>query len=163
MDDSLLAGAQFERDRRADRYPAIIAADPSRADELIVDYQCWVAIAEWLESDKFMGFHGGAAPDSPASPWISWPQLETAAQKALTSIGDKIGRFESDPDQAAVDPPNRLTAAQYLERLTELYVRRARLTCIHRKVQLHHQMIASINAELRARSINHNQTEGVSA
>ena len=133
---TLAEAARAERDRRAERYPQRSADGKISADDATIDYQCWVAIAEWLESGRFMGFYGGASPEESDAPWIGWPQLDQAAAKALTSIDAKIERLAADPDQ---------------ERVAALNLRRANLTAIHRKVQLRRQMVDSINHELRER------------
>lgn len=83
----LAAAACFERDRRAESYPGKIGAG-ANAGALSFDYQCWVAIAEWLESDRFMGVYGGADPQAPDAPWIGWPALEAAAARAMGKISD---------------------------------------------------------------------------
>ena len=164
MDSAILAeAARYERDRRARSYPPKIAAlapvglegsadkGCGDAEALTIDYQCWVAIAEWLESGNFSGFYGGAEPEGGDAPYILWPHLEAGAQGALEQVTAKIDRMEDDPHQQRIDPAKRLTAGQYLARLSDLYIRRARLVCIHRKVQLRRQMIDSINAEFRNR------------
>lgn len=81
-DADLVAAAQHERDRRAASYPEKIK-DGADVEALTIDFQCWVAIAEWVETGHFFSFAGGADPDSPNAPIISWPHLQTAAQRAL--------------------------------------------------------------------------------
>jgi hypothetical protein len=113
--------ARHERDRRAASYPDKIARGAD-AEALCLDYQCWVAIAEWLETDRFTSFAGGADPDQPDAPVIRWPELVAAAERAGGSVrGD---------NQAAE-------------------LRRARLTAIHRMLELRAESVAIINAELR--------------
>lgn len=126
--------AKSERDRRAASYPAKIQ-NGADAEALCVDYQCWVAIAEWLETNRFFGFYGGIPPrdgegdreavegaPTRAQPWIGWPELEAAAERAIASVrGDN-------------------EAAQ---------VRRARLTVIHAKLARMRRDIDEMNAELR--------------
>ena len=151
MDSAILAeAARYERGRRARSYPPKIA-EGGDAEALTIDCQCWVAIAEWLETGRFSGFYGGAEPERDDAPYILWPQLEAAADGALEQVSAKIDRMEAGPDQRRVDPARRLTAEQYLGRLSDLYLRRARLVRIRRKVQLRRQMIDSINAEFRNR------------
>jgi hypothetical protein len=166
IDNAMLAAAAcHERDHRAASYPARIAEGKSDPETASIDYQAWVAIAEWLETGNFRSFAGGAEPDRTDAPIVSWPALETAAKSALDAAGRKIDRIEADPDQQRVAPAKRLTAEQYFEKLTDLYVRRGRLICIHRKVQLRRQMVDSINREFRDRrqSTHHAQPEGISA
>lgn len=135
---ALAAAARFERDRRGESYPAKIYEGRISAEDAAIDYQCWCALVEWLDSGNFRGFYGGADPEGPKAPWISWPELEAAAERALTSVGAMVSKQEAEIVGNA-------------EKLVELYVRRARLVVIHRKVQLRRQMIDSINVEVRAR------------
>lgn len=135
--------ARHERDHRAASYPAKLqgmlagtADHAARLEAMTIDYQCWVAIAEWVETGRFFGFYGGAEPDNEGAPWISWPALETAAESALTSLSAKCDRL--------------LTKGEGDETYAEACARRARLICIHRKVQLRRQLVDSVNAELRA-------------
>jgi hypothetical protein len=144
--DALAEAARRERDHRAASYPARLAAElpdtpayAARLAALTVDYQCWCAIAEWLESGRFGGFYGGSDQHECEAPWIGWPQLEDAAAKAVASIEAKIAKLAADADRERVAPA-----------LAERQERRAQLTAIHRKVRLRRQMIDSINADLRA-------------
>jgi hypothetical protein len=132
----LAAAAQFERDRRGESYPQRIYDQPQAAEALCLDYQCWVAIAEWVESDRFRGFYGGAEPERDGAPWISWPQLETAAEKALDTLTARIDRAERENDASAI---------------AELTVRRAKVVCIHRLVQRMRAYIDLLNHEFRKR------------
>jgi len=131
----LIEAACFERDRRGESYPAKIGAGAD-IEALTIDFQCWCAIAGWMETGRFFGFHGGAEPERDDAPWISWPQLEAAAVSALTHSNAKCDRLFAGGEGDG-------------ETYAEACNRRAKLTCIHRKVQLHRQLIDSINAELR--------------
>lgn len=131
----LLLAAKLERDRRAESYPGKIS-DGADAEALSIDYQCWVAIAEWLETDRFFSFAGGAEPERSDAPIIRWPDLERAAEKAVGQINDKVAKQEA---KGAADE------------LTELYLRRARLICIHRRLQLRRASIDSINRSFAER------------
>src|SRR5690348_14175995 len=96
----LAAAARFERDRRAERYPELIAEGVD-AEALCLDYQCWVAIAEWIETDRFFSFVGGAEPERDDAPIVHWPTLEEAAKKALHKIELKLageGWFDGCPE-----------------------------------------------------------------
>lgn len=153
----LVTAARAERDHRAASYPARIAEGKSDPEAASVDYQCWVALTEWLETGRFMGFHGGADPeglDAPVGldgrptktpPWISWPELEIAAHTALVLASAKCDRL--------------MVGSQEDESYTEASARRARLVCVHRKVQLRRQLIDSINAEFRARRTTKSQPQ----
>jgi hypothetical protein len=138
-DAILVAAAQYERDRRLELAPDRIAklgpapSDLAAIDGICVDCQCWIAIAEWLETDRFTGFYGGAEPDSDAAPYIRWPELEAAARKALHQVERKLageGWFDGCEPTATSE-------------------RRWKLVHIHRKLQLRHEMVDSINAELK--------------
>jgi hypothetical protein len=134
----LVETARFERDRRGESYPAKIGGGAD-AEALTIDFQCWCAIAGWVETGHFFGFHGGAEPERDDAPWISWPELEAAAESALTHTSAKCDRLLTEGEGEG-------------ETYAEACNRRAKLTCIHRKVQLRRQLIDSINAELRERS-----------
>jgi hypothetical protein len=133
----LAEAARFERDWRAERYPPKIAAGETSAEDAAIDFQCWVAIAEWLETDRFTGFHGGAEPDTSDAPWISWPELVCAADKAIDTAAAKVTRLEAKHGQGAPE-------------LAETYRRRANLVCIQRALHLRRESIDAINAEIRA-------------
>lgn len=147
MNDSaaLAAAARFERDRRGETYPAKIRDGKIPEEAAAIDYQCWVAIAEWLETDRFFSFVGGADPDKPDAPLINWPELEAASASALATVEALVERQEAK-------------ALGNLDDLTEIYVRRAKLICIHRKVQLRRQSIDAINHQLQ-----HASREGITA
>lgn len=148
MTAALNDAAEFERDRRLARAADAIAAGGD-AQAIAIDCQCWTAIAAWLDTDRFMGFYGGADPgaqpgtvgeDGRATkdpPWIGWPQLEAAALKALTHVTDKTAEQEAKPGHK-------------LAELADLHRRRARLFAIHRKLQLRRESIDIINAQIRA-------------
>jgi hypothetical protein len=133
-DRALLAAARFERDRRAASYPQRIFEGRISAEDAAVDYQCWVAIAEWFETERFFSFAGGAEPDRDDAPVISWPQLEDAAKKALHQVERKLaaeGWLDGCPPTATSE-------------------RRNALVRIHRAIQLRGESIETINRELRA-------------
>lgn len=164
---ALVEAARYERDRRGSTYPAKLRAQgvrgtaehDARADAYAVDYQAWVAIVEWLETDRFFGFYGGIPDDAPqgaavgeACPersrrdgrpdkWVSWPELELAAQSALVSVAAKLrkggsgGAAPSGADKGGDG---------------ELQLRRDRLFCIHRRIQRHRQWLDETNRQLRA-------------
>lgn len=142
-DAVLVEAACHERDRRRDSYPAKIR-EGADAEALCLDFQCWVAIAEFVESGRFFGFHGGADPQGPNAPWVGWPELEGAAKKAL-------GKVEL-----------RLASEGWLDGLPETPTARRRnaLTRIHRAIQLRRATVDSINVDLRRRQ---QQREGISA
>ncbi len=91
--------ARFERDRRAQSYPRIVAEGKLAAEAATVDYQAWCAIAEWLAcgTARMIGGWGGLA-DPPVAV-ISWALLEECAQKAVTSIDRKLAKAVA-PDAA---------------------------------------------------------------
>ena len=131
--DGLIEAARHERDRRLDTYPKKIAAREIDAETASIDYQCWVAIAEWLETDRFSSFYGGADPQSEQAPLIRWPELEAAAKKARDAVERKLageGWFDGCTPTATSE-------------------RRNALTLIHRKLQLKREHMEWINAELR--------------
>jgi hypothetical protein len=132
----LAAAARAERDHRLQSYSARIRGGSPEAEGASIDYQCWVAIAEWLETDRFFSFAGGADPERADAPIIRWPELEAAAEAALIGASAKCDRMLSGGDGEG-------------ESYVEACVRRARLACIHRKVQLRRQMIDSLNRDLR--------------
>lgn len=139
MTDGLLEAAQAERGRRADDYGRRIpAGEIADVQGATIDYQCWVAIAEWIETGRFKGFHGGAEPERDDAPWISWPELEATAEKALAMATAKCDRILAGGDGEG-------------ESYAEACLRRARLNCIHRKVQLRRQLVDSINRDLLAK------------
>jgi hypothetical protein len=134
MDAELIAAAQFERDRRAKTYPDKIK-NGGDAERLCIDFQCWVAIAEWVETDRFFSFAGGAEPERDDAPIVSWPLLEEAAKKACHSIERKLaseGWFDGCEPTAAS-------------------LRRGYLVRIHRAIQLRRESIDKINAGFSAR------------
>jgi len=140
--DALVVAARFERDHRADNYARRIAAgEPLDPEAAAIDYQCWVAVAEWLETGRFQSFNGGANPESPTAPVIRWPELEAAAEAALVGIAARTDRLDRDPNAR---PEDRAAA----------HLRRARLVIIHRKVQLRRQTIDAINLHARERLIH---------
>jgi hypothetical protein len=152
-DPDLLDAAVAERDHRLESYNRRIAAgglDPAKIEAMCLDYQCWVAIAAWLETDRFDGFYGGADPESPSAPYVRWPELEAAAKKALDSVELKLARegwFDG------CEP-------------TAISERRCALVRIHRKVALRRESIDAINEEFRAQRVRgtgeHGTPEGVS-
>ena len=169
---TLVAAARFERDRRAERYPrriaelrATVGSDGPAIESLSLDYQCWCAIAEWLETERFQSIAGGANPDDPAAPIIRWPELEAAAAAALARINAKLdaldergsvgegGPRSKERPTVGVDGP-ATEIAPYItpETLGALRERRSCLFAIHRKVALRRETIDRINRELRARA-----------
>jgi hypothetical protein len=136
-DAALFAAARLERDRRAEAFPAKIRAGAD-AERLSIEYQCWVAIAEWLEGGRFFSFAGGADPDRADAPVIRLAELEAAAQDALARRSAKLEALEG---QTNVTP----------ETLGALRQRRSCLFIIHRRLALRRQSVDAINAELRAR------------
>jgi hypothetical protein len=127
MNAALVTAAQFERDRRRDTYPQRIAAGGD-AEKLCLDYQCWVAIAEWIETERFLTFAGGADPDSEGAPIVRFANLEAAAARGLKHLQAKAEAAEPD---------------------AEIHARLAAVMAIHRAVALRATSIAAINAELR--------------
>lgn len=136
---ALVEAARYERDRRASTYPAKIralasgggdgpASTEADAEALSIDYQAWVAIVEWLETDRFFSFAGGANPEREDAPIVSWPELELAAQSALVSVAAKAAKSTD----------------------AETLLRRHRLFCIHRRIQRHRQWLDETTRQLRA-------------
>lgn len=140
LDPTLASAARYERDRRGENYPPRIAAREIDAEPAAIDYQCWTAIAEWLETGNFQSFSGGADPEGPDAPLIRWPELEAAAEAALVSITAKCDKLLADGGDGG-------------ETFAEACARRARLFVIHRKVQLRRQMVDSVNREFRAMQV----------
>lgn len=134
-DPELIEAARAERDRRAETFPGKVAMGGD-AEALSIEYQAWAAIAEWLETDTFASFAGGAEPERPDAPWIGWPDLEAAALAALSSRTAKLDALEGAPN---ITP----------ETLGALRQRRSCLNVIHRRLALHRQSIDAINADLR--------------
>jgi hypothetical protein len=147
---ALLDAACFERDRRAESYPLKIA-EGADAEKLTIDFQCWVAIAEWLDTDRFMSFTGGADPDAPGAPVIRWPDLEAAARTALDSVAAKLAGEQAFLARPRAEGEERepLSATE----LEALQVRRARLFAIHAKVQRMREAIDLLNNEFKPRAV----------
>lgn len=120
---SLVDAARFERDRRAESYPPLVAAGKLGAEQGTADYQAWCAILQWLETGRFVSFEGG----TDGATMIDWAFVEAAAAKALAKLDAKA------------------------ERDGEAKVRRDRVFCIHRMVARERRLIDAINAELRKR------------
>jgi hypothetical protein len=131
-----LATACLERDRRFASYPRLVLKGSLAADEATLDYQCWYAIAAWLESDRFTSIEGGVDGRTV----VDWLMCETAAEKALAKVSELAERKAGDPtaDPAAV---------------AELNQRRANLVCIHRALQLRRQTIEAVNDAARQRDL----------
>lgn len=132
MIEQLVEAAQRERDRRERRFPAMIRAGEITAEQASITYQCWVAIAEWLETDRFQSFAGGAEPERPDAPIIRWSELEAAAGDALAKLDAGMAEL----------PPAKITA--------DHHAHRARVACIHRLVKLRRESIDAINAGFAA-------------
>jgi hypothetical protein len=133
-DPALVAAARYERDRRGEAYPRKIAAREIDAEAAAVDFQCWVAIAEWLTSGHFYSFSGGIDPDREGAPIVRWPELEAAAKAALHQVERKLageGWLDGMPE-------------------TETSRRRCALVHIHHKIALRRESIDTINAQIRA-------------
>ena len=155
---TLVAAARFERDRRAERYPrriaelrATVGSDGPAIESLSLDYQCWCAIAEWLETERFQSIAGGANPDDPAAPIIRWPELEAASAAALARINVKLDVLDERGSVGEGGPRSKEMAVSP-ETLGALRERRSCLFAIHRKVALRRETIDRINRELRARA-----------
>jgi hypothetical protein len=129
-DQALVEAARLERDRRAASYPQKIA-EGADAEALCLDYQCWVAIAEWVETERFFSFVGGADPDRDDAPIVNWPTLEAAAFRAVGQVERKLAG-EAWLDGCPETPTSR---------------RRNALVRIHRAIQLRRESIDAINAE----------------
>jgi hypothetical protein len=125
----LVAAARFERDLRADKYPALVASRRLGADEALVDFQAWAAIAHWLEHDAWPAWTGAGGVDERTV--VDWALAEDCAAKALAKVLDTAAA-------AAADKADALNA------------RASHLTAIHRRVQLRRQSIDSLNRQLRA-------------
>lgn len=145
----LIAAARFERDRRAQSYPQKIFDGQITAEQAAIDYQCWVAIVEWAETERFSSFHGGADPQGPEAPIIRFADLAVAAKKAVNAVERKLA------GEAWFDgcPP------------TPTSERRGALVRLHRAIQLRSESIDAINAEFRAQRVRgtgeHETPEGV--
>lgn len=89
---ALVAAAEFERDRRAARYPRLVARRELDAEAANLDYQAWHCIVEWMRAGRccLIGGWGGIA--EPPVHVISWALLEQAAEKAVATIEDKLGK-----------------------------------------------------------------------
>lgn len=116
FDAAWIQAARFERDRRADRYPRLVAQRKLTEEAATLDYQAWVCIAQWMEAGKcaLIGGWGGAS-DPPATV-LSWALLESSAAKALEGIEAKLQR-----DGAAAPA----------DKLAQLQQRRDAVFCIH--------------------------------
>lgn len=130
--EALAEAARAERDRRGEDYPPKLLAAPDKAEAMSIDYQCWHALAGFFETGRFAGFHGGAEPERDDAPWISWPELDAAAERALASVDKSLAKREAEGTDAG-----------------ELHVRRARLFCIHRIVARRRETIDLVNAHFR--------------
>lgn len=137
VEAALIEAARFERDRRSQTYPQKIYDGKIDAEPAAIDFQCWVAIAEWLDTGRFFSFAGGAEPERADAPIISWAELESAAEAALVSVSAQCDRLFT---------AEQVEAGAY----EEACARRSRLWAIHRKVQLRRQMVDSINREFRS-------------
>jgi hypothetical protein len=145
-DSALLEAARNERDRRLAAAPEAIekARNDARSgvrgtaedviEKVAISCQCWIAIAEWIETDRFAGFYGGASPHDPDAPWISWPELEAAAGRALASVAAQCDRLFEGGDVPAYEAA---------------CARRAALWLVHRKVQRMRGSIDMLNAGFR--------------
>jgi hypothetical protein len=159
-DSALLDAARHERDRRLAAAPEAIekARNDARSggrgtaedviERVAISCQCWIAIAEWIETGRFAGFYGGASPQEPDAPWISWPELEAAAERALANVAAQCDRLFEGGDVPAYEAA---------------CARRSGLWAIHRKVQRMRESIDMLNAEFRASRANQHQREGISA
>ncbi len=123
--------AKVERDRRAERYPRLIADRKITEDEATADYQAWCAIADWLAhgSWKLIGGWGGTA-DPPVIA-ITWPYMQERAKAALDTIETKILK-ECDPATERTIDGGQLAA---------LRERRCAVEGIHEIVKLQREMI----------------------
>lgn len=93
--DVLIETAQFERDRRAERYPALVQDGKLGEDEATLDWQCWHVIAAWFETGTFTPIYEGGADERTA---VDWALAEDAAAKALAKVKAKASSLaESDP------------------------------------------------------------------
>jgi hypothetical protein len=126
----LASAARSEADRRARKYPALVASEKLSADEATIDYQAWHAIAVWLETGQFRTIDQGGANGATI---VGWPEAEAAADRALADVTRKA--------LAATDDAKR----------DRLNTRGAALRVIAGKVRLHRQLVESINAEFAAR------------
>lgn len=124
----LIDAAKFERDSRAERYPALVKDGRLDADEATISYQCWCAIAGWFETGRFESIAGGVDGKT----IVDWVRCEAATERALVQIRAKAEKLaEGDPAFA------------------DTHRRRGALVCIHRAVQLRRATIDQINRELR--------------
>lgn len=90
-----IEAARYERDRRAAKFPAKVAAGEIDGDFANADYQAWCAIAEWLEQGK------AGWSTSPIVMMIGWAAMEEAAEKQLANIEERIAAGGMDPAKAS--------------------------------------------------------------
>lgn len=113
-----LQAACYERDRRANSYPRLVAAGELDEEKATIDYQAWVAIADWMAEGRcwLIGGWGGVA-DPPVTV-LTWALLEQSAEDQLASIEARIEALagEEGADQA---------------KLARLRERRDAIWCIH--------------------------------
>lgn len=101
-----IAAARFERDRRAEEYPQLIADGQRDEEKATLDYQAWCAIVEFLEQHKtsLIGSWGGTA-DPPVNV-ISWQLLEESCAKTLAHLEKRLAKLSdgSSGSGGADDP-----------------------------------------------------------
>lgn len=133
---SLVDAAAFERDRRAESYPPLVAARPAEGEQLNADFQAWCAIAEWLATGRsdIIGNWGGIA-DPPVTV-IDWPFLEARAAAALDSLKGMVAKAEAEP---------KTTPAE----IDALRARADRVFCIHAIVQRRRESLDRTNRMIR--------------
>lgn len=132
-DAELVAAARFEVDQRERHYPGMVASKKLTADEATVDFQAWHCILGFLESGQFYSIDAGGVDGRTI---VDWALAEAAANRAVTVTRDALAKAVGEEDEAK---------AQRLEARLE------GLRLIARKVSRQHALIASINAEFRAR------------
>lgn len=130
IDHELAAVARFEFDRRARKYPALVASGVKSAQDATVDFQAWAAIAAWLERGQLPTLDDGGID---RKTWIGWAECEAAAAEAVAATAKAI----NDPETAP-------------EKRPRLHQRLAALDTIHRQLGQHRRAVDWLNREFRA-------------
>jgi hypothetical protein len=129
-----VSAAQYERDRREQRYPKLIAAAKLELETATLDYQAWCAIAEWMETGRCALIGGWGGEADPPVTVISWALLEECAAKALASIEAKVERDTVDPTVQLDD------LAKTRERCESVW-------CIHNAMVKQRESVVSLNRQ----------------
>jgi hypothetical protein len=103
---ALIKAAAFERDTRAQHYPAMVARGELTRAQAEADLKAWTSIARWVAT-------GEACLDPKSQPWDGRPTWRPLADAAATAIQRR--------EQACREKPGDARLAQRRQNVAEIH------------------------------------------